>query len=301
MSSITVLEPGSRATVQDHGRTDHLRSAIPEAGPADPIAFEVAQRLVGNDPGDAAIEIVGFPFRFALDAPRLVAVSGRDVRLRTRWPVEGWTASFVRAGEEAVVEGGERSRFAYLAVSGGIAVDRVLGSRATYLPAAIGPLPRALAAGDTLPIGVERRGAEAAGRTAMRSDDPGILVVRGPHAERVRGADALLGGRPYRVSERSDRMGVRLEGPPLHPSGSEILSIGVLPGAVQVPQSGEPIVLLADCQTTGGYPVVATVIRAHLGRVAQAAPGEDIVFTEVDRDAAVDAMRALRRWLEAID
>jgi biotin-dependent carboxylase-like uncharacterized protein len=300
LSAITVIEAGFRSTLQDAGRGGHLRSAIPQAGPADPVAFEVAQRLVGNDAGDAAIEIVGLPFRFALDTPRLVAVTGRDVRLRTRGRIEGWTSAFVRAGEEVTVEGGERSRFAYLAVSGGIAVEPVLGSRATYLPAAIGPVPRALAAGETLPLGAPRRGADAAGHTAMRSDDPQILVLRGPHADRVQGADALLGGRAYRVTERSDRMGVRLEGPQLDPGTEEILSIGVMPGAVQVPHGGEPIVLLADAQTTGGYPVVATVVAADIGRVAQAIPGETLSFYEVDRAAAVETLRALRRWLDGI-
>ncbi|MBI2325550.1 MAG: biotin-dependent carboxyltransferase family protein [Chloroflexi bacterium] len=298
--TIRILAAGLRSTVQDGGRTAHLRSAIPRAGPADPLAFEAAQRLVGNDPSDAAIEIVGTPFRFALDAPRLVAVTGRDVRIRTRRPVAGWTAVFARAGEEVVVEGSDRTRFAYLAVSGGIALPPVLGSRATYLPAAIGPLPRPLAAGDELPLGPARRGAEDAGRAAVRSDGPDILVTRGPHADRIRGAEAFLGRRPYRVSEHSDRMGVRLEGPPLDAGGAEILSIGVLPGAVQVPHGGEPIVLLADGQTTGGYPVVATVIAADIGRVAQAVPGEMLSFYEVDRDAALETLRALRRWLATL-
>ncbi len=134
-----LLEAGFRSTIQDRGRFDHLRRAVPVAGPADPIAFEAAQRLVGNTVADAAIEIVGPPFRFALDEPRLVAVTGRDVTLRTRGTIGGWTAAFVRAGDEVVVSGGERTRFAYLAVSGGLAVEPVLGSRATYLPAAIGP------------------------------------------------------------------------------------------------------------------------------------------------------------------
>jgi biotin-dependent carboxylase-like uncharacterized protein len=300
MSAITIVEAGFRSTLQDAGRGGHLRRAIPQAGPADPVAFDVAQRLVGNDVRDAAIEIVGLPFRFALDTPRLVAVTGRDMRLRTRGPIAGWTSAFVRAGEEVTVEGGDRSRFAYLAVAGGIAVDPMLGSRSTYLPAAIGPVPRTLAAGDTLPLGTPRRGADAAGRTAIRSDDGRILVLRGPHADRVAGADALLGGRPYRVTERSDRMGVRLEGPPLDPGPDEILSIGVMPGAVQVPRGGEPIVLLADAQTTGGYPVVATVVAAHIGRVAQAVPGETLSFYEVDRAAAVEALRAMRRWIGSI-
>ena len=173
--TITILAAGLRSTIQDRGRTAHLRGAIPQAGPADPVAFEAAQRLVGNDVTDAAIEIVGTPFRFTLDAPRLVAATGRDVRLRTRGPIAGWTAVFVRAGEEITVEGTDRTRFAYLALSGGIALPPVLGSRATYLPAAIGPLPRPLASGDQLPLGSPRRGAESAGRTAVRSDGPDIL------------------------------------------------------------------------------------------------------------------------------
>jgi biotin-dependent carboxylase-like uncharacterized protein len=297
---LRVIEPGLRSTVQDAGRFDHWRSAVPRAGPADTLALQAALRLVGGGPLDAAIEIVGATFRFTLDAPRLIAVTGRDVTVRTRGTIPGWTAVFVRAGEEVVIRGAERSRFSYLAVSGGIALPPVLGSRSTYLPAALGPLPRPLAAGDELPLGAPRRGAEAAGQAALRSDDPRVRILRGPHADRVSGADALLGGRPYAVSESSDRMGVRLEGPALDPGGAEILSVGVLPGAVQVPHGGQPIVLLADGQTTGGYPVVATVAAVDLGRVAQAVPGETLSFYEVDRAAALEALREVRRWLETL-
>lgn len=295
---LRVVEAGFRSTIQDAGRLGHLRSAIPPAGPADPIAFEAAQRLVGNDASDAAIEIVGLPFRFTLERPRLIAATGRGVCVRTRGRIEGWTAVFVRAGEDVAVEG--TSRFAYLAVSGGIAVHPLLGSRATYLPASVGPFPRALAAGDELPMGPARRGADAAGRTALRSDDGDILVIRGPHADRIVGATMFLHGAGYRVSERSDRMGVRLEGPLLEASGGEILSIGVLAGTIQVPHGGHPIVLLADHQTTGGYPVIATVIAADIGTVAQSAPGEELSFYEVERDAAVEALREVRRWLERL-
>lgn len=300
MTTLRVLEPGLRSTVQDAGRYAHLRTAIPPAGPADAVAFEAAQRLVGNAEADAGIEIVGTPFRFTLDGARLVAVTGRDVSLRTRGIVDGWTAAFVRAGEEVVVEGGSRTRFAYLAVAGGIALGPVLGSRSTYLPAAIGPIPRPLAAGDAFPLGTPRRGAERAGRSLRRSDDRDVLVVRGPHADRFSRPEAFLRG-SFRVSDRSDRMGVRLEGPSLEGDGREILSLGVLAGAVQVPHGGEPIVLLADHQTTGGYPVIAVVAWADLGRIAQAVPGEALSFYEVDRDAALEARRAVRRWLDAID
>ena len=295
---LRVLEAGFRSTVQDRGRFGHLRRAVPVAGPADPIAFEAAMRLVGNDAADAAIEIVGPPFRFTLDEPRLVAVTGRDVTLRTRGTIGGWTAAFVRAGEEVVASGGERTRFAYLAVSGGIAVDPVLGSRATYLPAAVGPVPRPLAAGDALPVGPARRGADGAGRALIRSEPERIRVTRGPHADRFADPDALSRG-AYVVSERSDRSGTRLVGPPLTASEGEILSYGLAPGAIQVPRGGEPIVALADGGTTGGYPVIAVVIAADIGSVAQALPGDRLSFYEVDRRAAVEALRDVRRWLDS--
>lgn len=294
---LRILAAGSRSTVQDRGRIAHLRSAVPVAGPADPIAFEAAQRLVGGTADDAGIEIVGTPFRFTLDEPRLIAATGRDVRVVTRGPVQGWTAVFARAGEEVTIDGGERTRFAYLAVSGGIAVSPVLGSRATYLPSAIGPIPRPLAAGDALPVGPARRGADGGGRTLLRSDQREVAVLRGPHADRFADASAFVRA-PYRLSERSDRAGVRLEGPRLEAREGEILSYGVLPGAVQVPRAGEPIVLLADGGTTGGYPVIANVIGADIGTVAQAVPGETLSFYEVDRAAALEALRAVRRWLE---
>lgn len=298
--TLRVIEPGLRSTVQDAGRFDHWRSAVPQAGPADPLSFQAALRLVGNGALDAGIEIVGATFRFTLDAPRLIAVTGRDVSLRARGTLPGWTSVFVRAGEEVAVHLGRRARFAYLAVSGGIALEPVLGSRATYVRAALGPIPRPLAAGDALPLGPTRRGAEGAGRTATRPGDGRIRVVRGPHAERIGGVAALLGGAPYTVSEHSDRMGVRLDGPRLDPGAAEILSIGVLPGAVQVPHGGEAIVLLADGQTTGGYPVAAVVASADLGSVAQAAPGEPLSFYEVERREAREALREVRAWLETL-
>ncbi len=298
MTVLRILTPGLRSTIQDAGRIGHLRRAVPPSGPADPLSFETAQRLVGNGPSDAAVEIVGLPFRCMLDTPRLVAATGPGVRVRARGSVGGSTSVFVRAGEELAVEG--TARFAYLAVSGGVAVEERLGSRSTYLPAGIGPVPRPLAAGDELPIAPARRGADRAGESvAERSSDGRIRVTRGPHAERFADAAGFVSG-AYRVSERSDRMGVRLAGPRLEGPRGEILSIGVLAGAVQVPHGGDPIVLLADHQTTGGYPIVAVVIRADLGRVAQASPGEELSFYEVRAEEAVRALREERRRLDAI-
>jgi biotin-dependent carboxylase-like uncharacterized protein len=297
---IRIETTGLRATVQDRGRFGHLREGIPPSGPADPVAFATAQALVGNDVDAAAIEIVGDGFTFRCDDRRLVAVTGRDVALRGRDLLPGWTAAFARPGETFPVLCGERSRFAYLAVSGGIATETILGSRSAYLPAGLG---RALRAGEILPLGISRVDVEQAGRSAVRPDyDTGqIRTITGPHAQRFTDeADSLFFSSEFRVEPASDRMGTRLSGPRIAAREGEILTIGVVAGAVQIPSGGAPIVLLAEHQATGGYPVIATVISADLGLVAQRLPGEGLRFTRVSRDLAVAALRNERAVLEAI-
>jgi allophanate hydrolase len=291
---------GLRATVQDRGRFGHLREGVPPSGPADPYAFAAAQALVGNEADAAAIEIVGGAFTFRCDNARIVAVTGRDVALRGRDLMPGWTAAFARPGETFSVVGGERSRFVYLAVSGGIATETILGSRSAYLPAGIG---RALRAGEALALGPTRVDAARAGRSAVGPDyDTGqIRAITGPHAQRFTDeAESLFFSSEFRVEPASDRMGTRLSGPRIGAREGEILTCGVVAGAVQVPSGGAPIVLLAEHQATGGYPVIATVISADLGLVAQRLPGERLRFVRVDRGLAIGALRDLRATLEAI-
>ena len=288
--------PGLRAIIQDRGRIGHAREGIPPSGPADPTAFAAALDLAGCGDADAAIEVVGLPFAFRCDDRRIVAVTGRDVRVRTRGRVPGWTSILVRPGEEVVVEGSPLTRFAYIAVSGGIALPPVLGSRATYLAAALGPLPRPLAAGDELPLGAAGLGAEAAGRRIAPSVYGGVArAVPGPHDGRFDDAAVTaFFGADFIVLPESDRMGVRLSGTGLTPPDDDVLSCGIVAGAIQVPRGGAPIVLLADHQTTGGYPIVATVIHPDLGIVAQAAPGEHLRFKRVRLGETVASGRAGR-------
>lgn len=292
---------GLRATVQDRGRFGHLREGVPPSGPADPAAFAAAQALVGNDAFHAAaIEIVGGAFAFRCEDRRIVAVTGRDVALRGRDLVPGWTAAFARPGETLTVICGERSRFAYLAVSGGVATETILGSRSAYLPAGLG---RPLRAGEVLPLGMTRLDVERAGRSAVSPDyDTGqIRAITGPHAQRFTDeAHSLFFSSEFQVEPASDRMGTRLSGPPIAAHRGEILTCGVVAGAVQIPPGGAPIVLLAEHQATGGYPVIATVITADLGLVAQRLPGERLRFARVGRDLAIDALRDARAALEAI-
>lgn len=278
-----IVTPGLRATIQDRGRVGHARDGIPPAGPADPLAFAAALDLVGCAPTDAAIEIVGLPFAFRCDDRRIVAATGRDVGLRTRGRVPGWTSLLARPGEEVIVEGSAATRFAYVAVNGGIALPPVLGSRATYLAAALGPLPRSLLSGDDLPLGEAALGVEAAGRrVAPPAYGRSARAIAGPHDGRF-GDESVSAffAAPFTVLPESDRMGVRLSGPALVPPAEDLLTCGIVAGSVQVPRGGAPIVLLADHQTTGGYPIIATVIHADLGIVAQSGPGEYLRFERV--------------------
>jgi len=294
---IRISEAGVRSTVQDRGRFGHLRSGVSPAGAADPFALAAANALVGNTGDEAGIEIIGAPFRFTCDDARLIAVAGRDVSLATRSRLPGWSSVFARAGQTVTVHSGERTRFAYLAVSGGIATAPVLGSRASYLPAGLGAVLRA---GDALPLGDSDAGAEdAARRIEPAIYDEQVRAMAGPHDDRFEvDANARFFSEAFVVEPASDRQGVRLGGVGIAPRAGELLSCGVVAGAVQVPRGGAPIVLLADHGTTGGYPVIATVIAADIGKVAQRMPGESLRFYRVERDEALEALRAERRALD---
>lgn len=296
---IRIIEAGLRSTVQDRGRFGHLRSGVPPSGAADPYALAAANALVGNAADAAGIEIIGAPFSFSCDDARVVAVSGRDASIAVRSRLPGGIAVFARAGRTVTVHAGERTRYAYLAISGGIATAPVLGSRATYLPAGIGA---PLRSGQALPLGDSDIGPEDAARRidAPRYDGK-VRAIAGPHDDRFDSTTVeRFFSATFTVETASDRQGARLAGATLAPRSGELLSCGIVVGAVQVPRGGAPIVLLADHQTTGGYPVIATVIGADLGKVAQALPGESLRFYRVDRDEAVEALRAERRALDGL-
>jgi allophanate hydrolase len=294
---IRISDAGLRSTVQDRGRFGHLRSGVPPAGAADPFALAAANALVGNAEDAAGIEIIGTPFRFTCDDARVVAVTGRDVSIATRSRLPGWASVFVRPRQVVTVHAGERTRYAYLAVSGGIATAPVLGSRASHLPAGLGAVLRS---GDALPLGDPGAGSEdAARRIEPTAYGDTARAMVGPHTGRFdEHATAQFFSSTFSVDPASDRQGVRLAGVAIAPRAGELMSCGVIAGAVQVPRGGAPIVLLADHQTTGGYAVIATVVRADLGMIAQRMPGESLRFHRVERDEALEALRAERRALD---
>jgi biotin-dependent carboxylase-like uncharacterized protein len=295
---LEVLEPGLLTTVQDAGRRRWARYGVPPSGPLDAVAFTAANALVGNPPDAAALEITLTGPTLRVSRECLIAVCGATFDL---WvgtlPVPTWHAVYMRAGR-IITFGARRSGArAYLAISGGIALSPFLGSQATYLPGGFGGLDgRALRAGDRIPLGgTARRDLPwHAGRVwpvdrrPPYTPHPTLRVVLGPQDDyfTAEGVATFLNG-VYRITPEADRMGARLQGPSIaHRGPTGIVSDGVVTGSVQVPPDGQPIVMLADHQTTGGYPKIATVLRADLPLLAQCLPGDSAASCVV-RFAAV--------------
>jgi len=308
---VEVLAGSPGCTVQDAGRFGHRHQGIPLAGWLDRPLAEAANALLGNPPDAACIELRGpGPALRVLDGPVRVALAGRAGATVQRadaaaQPLPAWTSATLQAGDTlrlAPVAGG----CAYLALGGGVLVPPVLGSRATYVRAGLGGLHGGpLRAGDRLPCAraATPHGRERQAPRPWTGGDGPIRVLPGPQADHF--DDAALAAfldSAWQATPAQDRMGLRLAGPVLaHRSAAQadIVSDGVAPGAVQVPASGQPIVLLADGQTVGGYPKIATVIAADLPRLAQAAPGSWLRFQAVDAAAAHAALAALRaRWAD---
>jgi biotin-dependent carboxylase-like uncharacterized protein len=216
-----------------------------------------------------------------------------------------WTGIFLGRGDRLTFGARRSGARAYVAVGGGLAADRWLGSQSTYLLAARGGMHgRALMAGDVVARAGGRDAPAVAGRHLarhLRPDYPDhtLRVIAGPHIGRIgrEGRDALLTS-VFTVSHQADRMGYRLEGPRLDSSGEELLSFGLTAGVVQLPAGGNPILLMADHQTAGGYPVIATVVGASLPIAAQLAPGDEVRFSEV---SVAEALGMRREQAAALD
>jgi biotin-dependent carboxylase-like uncharacterized protein len=264
----------------------------------DPLSFRLANLVAGNDQAEAALEVTltGPELRFQSEA--VVAICGADLSAT----IDGRDVPLneaVSVAREATLKFGARrsGTRAYVAVRGGIDVPVVLGSRATSLQAWLpGVAGRPLRAGDVLPIG--RRIASGVESDVVIEIDrdqtrPAVLrFIAGPDADRFP-ADAIdrLSSATYRIAPQSNRMGYRLEGPPIEPrERGELLSEASPTGTIQVPPSGQPILLMADRQTSGGYPRIGTVITADVPVAGQLAPGEEIRFERCDRDTAVAAL-----------
>jgi len=303
---LEILETGGLVTVQDAGRRGWQKFGVPVSGPMDWFAFRAANLLAGNPPGVAALEI-GFG-DLTLRARRdcVVAAAGAGFTVSTFvWTFPLWTSFVVRAGWRISIAKGGAGNWVCLAVAGGLDVESVLGSRSAYLRAGLG---RKLEVGETLKIGKPSRPLEElAARTfspakqPSYSSSPVIEVIQGPQSDWVAkdGLETFYTGE-YAISPSSDRMGYRLDGPAIaHAHGGDLLSEGMAAGSVQIPASGQPIVMMADCPTTGGYPKIANVVSADLPVLAQVPPRDGrIRFKATSVEEAQARYRRMRQNLE---
>lgn len=278
---LTVLAAGPLVTVQDRGRRGHAGIGVPRSGAADAAAAGLANRLVGNDDDAAVLEVTAGGLRLRAERTVLVALTGAPASVT----VNGRGAPFggpltLAPGAELAVGMPPVGLRTYVAVRGGFDVPAVLGSRSTDTLSGLGPRP--LTAGDRLPVG-SLRGAEPFVDVApvpVPSSAPVLRVLPGPRRDWLDpSAWTALTTQRWTVTADSNRVGLRLAGPALARAREEELpSEGLVPGAVQVPPDGAPVLFLADHPVTGGYPVLAVVLTADLAAAAQLRPGDTLTF-----------------------
>jgi biotin-dependent carboxylase-like uncharacterized protein len=279
---VEIRDAGLLATVQDLGRPGWAHLGVPRSGALDRPALRLANRLVGNAGGAAGIEFTLTGGAVALYRAATVAVTGAPARITVDGrPAGHASALHVRAGAVLAIGAATAGARSYLAVGGGIAVPAVLGSRSTDTLSGLGPAP--LRAGDALPVGVPDGRPGAVDFVPLRAPDAVVTLRlhRGPRDDWfTAGGWAALLGSAYTVTGVSNRVGARLAGPAVGraDAGRELPSEGLVLGAVQVTADGTPLVFLADHPTTGGYPVAGVVDPADLPLVAQARPGDTLIF-----------------------
>jgi antagonist of KipI len=304
MSSIVIQMPGLFTTVQDLGREGYGPFGVSPSGAADPISLRIGNRLVGNSEGIAALEMTLVGGAFTFEAAALIALTGADFGASIdSISLPPWSAVEVRPGQTVSLGASRSEARAYLCVQGGIGLAPFLGSASTHVLSGLGGFEgRALRKGDRLELGagiptVRKR--RLAPKMLERFQPRKVIrVTDGPQSDWFADSawQAFCDG-AFRVTEQSDRMGIRLEGPsiPLD-SPREMITEGVSLGAVQMPPSGQPIILFVDQQTTGGYPKIANVISADVHSLGQLRPRDVIRFERIEMSVA----RALLLEQEAL-
>jgi len=307
-SVLRVIEPGLLTTVQDLGRPHAIGAGVQPGGAMDRFAHRAANLMVGNPEGDATLECTLTGPQMVAEHSCLVAITGGDLDPRVNGQAAPtWTGIFLGQGDRLTFGGRRSGGRAYIAVAGGIEADRWLSSASTNLLAARGGMHgRTLKAGDQISAAREPARPSVSGRNLIERlrpqyNDHALFAIAGPHVRRLDSQGrSLLFGATFRVSREADRMGYRLDGPRLATSGEELLSFGLTAGAVQVPHGGQPILLMADHQTAGGYPVVATVVSGSMPVAAQLIPGDELQFKEVTVERARQMRLALTAALDTL-
>ena len=281
--TLEVIEANGLATIQDSGRTGWKRFGVPSSGPMDIFAFHAANLLAGNSARHDAIELGLGDITFRAQRDCVIAIAGIGYALSVYiWEFPLWSSYYVRAGWQIRLRKMDSGMWAYLAISGGIQTQPVLGSSSTYLRGHFGGFEgRQLQAGDRI-TAASHFSYELAGRTLPEEnrpkyqENPILGVIMGPQWDYFtkESIETFLSSE-YSISLTSDRMGYRLEGPPLIQRGNkELISEGMTSGAIQVPSNGLPIVIMADGPPTGGYPKIGAVASADLPLLAQCVPNQ---------------------------
>lgn len=313
--NVHVLQPGLLTTLQDAGRPGYAALGVGRAGAMDEPAWRLGNALVGNRDAQAALEITLLGPTLRFEQASRVALTGAPIEARVGdIALPPWTAVDLPAGSVLRLGGMRVGCRSYLAIRGGVAVEPVLGSRSEDLHAQIGPLGgRALRAGDMLSIGdatvPDHRSDRV--RCARWGVDPlpwfdfargPIALLPGSHVDALDGdARDQLHGTRFRVNQASNRTASRLDGPTLAlVAPLELISEAVLPGTVQLPPSGQPIVLMAEAPVTGGYPRIGQVAAVDLARLAQRRPGDDVCFQAISLDQALARQQARERVLQPL-
>jgi antagonist of KipI len=294
MKVIQVQAPGLFTTVQDLGREGFGPIGVSPSGAADPVSLRLGNRLVGNAEGAAGLEMTLLGGAFLFPEGTVVALAGSDFGATLdRVPVDPWTSVEARSGQTLHLGPTRSGARCYLCVQGGIVVKPFLGSSSTHILSGLGGLDgRSLRKGDVLNIGssspsFQKRtiSPQALERLSPRKV---LRVTPGPQSDWFpESSQRLFYSAAYRVSEESNRMGLRLEGACVpEPSGGHMISEGVSLAAIQIPHGGQPIIFFVEQQTTGGYPKIANVISADLSSVGQLRPRDEIRFERVGWEAA---------------
>jgi len=304
---IEILETSLIMSIQDGGRWGYQRYGVPTSGPMDWFAHQAANALVKNSPGDACIEAGMTSASFSIQADCQVVVTGAGYSILINGSVQPmWTVSRCQAGDVLQLVKQPGGNWAYLAVAGGFDLRQILGSTSTYAPAGLGNV---LQVGEKLQLTQKANAAHSlVGRNLPCEKQPQygnevlVRAMTGLHSQRFTpGGSHSFWNTPYTITSRSDRMAYRLQGEVLtHKAGADIISQGTALGSVQVPADGQPIVMLADHPTTGGYTQVAVVSRADLPLIAQCEPGVGRVkFKQVTLEEAQKAYREEVRKIES--
>lgn len=303
MTNILIKQAGPMLTVQDLGRSGMLHLGVSGAGPMDGPSMRIANRLVGNADTQALLEFAHVGGQFEVTQPVRFAVTGGMVDITVDGERRhGWESFALLPGQVLRIGALRDAVWGYLAFSGGIDTPPVLRARSTHLRTGIGGLEgRRIAAGDSLPLGATQPAPLLAVVQPFRRPLGPMRVIKGPQGDHFDAAawDDFLGN-DFTISASRDRMAQMLEGPIIRAAGGhDIVSDGTVSGSIQVPSSGRPIVLMAERQTTGGYPKIATVASVDLPRLAQAKTGSAVRFTLISQDEGEDLSIARSQALAA--